>query len=348
MTDSTLGKSYKMRITEQDKLRWIEMQKYMDQLAQQGYQNIAGVDEAGRGPLAGPVVAAACILPADRKLPGLNDSKKMTIKRREAMFEEILTYAIAYSIVPVAAHTIDLINIRNATIQAMSDAVRGLGVKPDIVLTDAMALPGFKIPIQPLVQGDAKVNCIAAASILAKVSRDRLMVEYSRHYPQYGFEAHKGYGTRQHYNALDKFGSSPIHRLSFLKPEHKGQLSTAIRNIGESCERQVAIHLSGQGYAIIASRYSVPNVGEIDLICRKDDKIYFVEVKARSSSSAEYGGVAAAITKQKRSRIFRTAEIFLSDNGLQDKIAIILAALVDLNDKQEVEHITYLPINQKS
>ncbi len=345
MTEITLGNPYKMRITERDKLRWAEMQEYMVLLAQQGYQSIAGVDEAGRGPLAGPVVAAACILPANKEFLGLNDSKKMTAKRREAMFDEILTYATAYSIVPVSARTIDLINIRNATIQAMSDAIRGLSVRPDIVLTDAMALSGFKIPVQPLVQGDAKVNCIAAASILAKVSRDRLMAEYSRHYPQYGFEIHKGYGTKQHYHALDRLGASPIHRLSFLKPKHKGQQPDFVKNIGESCERQVAIHLSGQGYSIIASRYSVPKVGEIDLICRKDDKIYFIEVKARSSSSSEYGGAAAAITKLKRDRIFRTAEIYLSNNRLQAKTAIMLAALVDLNDRQEVEHITYLTIN---
>lgn len=345
MSEITTGNPYKIRITERDKLRWAEMQEYLMQLAQQGYLRIAGVDEAGRGPLAGPVVAAACILPANKEFPGLNDSKKMTVKRREAMFEEILTYATAYSIVPVSAHTIDLINIRNATIQAMSDAVRGLGVRPDIILTDAMALPGFKIPVQPLVQGDAKVNCIAAASILAKVSRDHLMVEYSRHYPQYGFETHKGYGTQQHYHALEKLGVSPIHRLSFLKPKHKRQQSAFVNDIGERCERQVAIHLSGQGYSIVASRYSVPKVGEIDLICRKDDKIYFIEVKARSSSSNEYGGTPAAITKLKRDRILRTAEIYLSNNRLQDKTAVILAALVDLNDKQEVAHITYLPID---
>jgi ribonuclease HII len=335
--------SYKMRISDGDRERWQEMQAYTEELAGLGYQAIAGVDEAGRGPLAGPVVAAACILPPHREFLGLNDSKKMTVRRRESLYEEIIENAVAYSIIPISAEIIDLINIRNAALQGMAAAVRSLKVAPDIVLTDAMALRGFTMPVQAIVKGDSKVNCIAAASVLAKVSRDRLMREYDGAFPGYGFSQHKGYGTRDHYQALDKIGPCAIHRQSFLKAEHKGECSSKDNELGEKCERKVASHLSKQGFAIIAHRFRVHNVGEIDLICLRDETVYFVEVKARSGST-KYGGPAAAITKEKIKRIRATAAIFLRDNNLSDKTAVLLAALVSIDNRQEVEHIKYLPI----
>ena len=342
-TDKKNKSKYKMRITDKDRERWRDMQAYTEELVSQGYQAIAGVDEAGRGPLAGPVVAAACILPLDRQFPGLNDSKKMTVRRRETLYQDIIENAISYSIVPVSAEIIDLINIRNATLQGMAAAVRSLKVMPDIVLTDAMALQGFSIPVQAIIKGDSKVNCIAAASVLAKVSRDRLMREYDAFYPGYGFAQHKGYGTKAHYQALDDLGSCSIHRQSFLKDKQEDTRSLSVNRLGEKCEREVANHLSRQGFAIIGHRFSIHNVGEIDLICLRGDTIYFVEVKARSVSS-QYGGLAEAITNEKIKRIRSTAAIFLRDNKLSDKTAVLLAALVSLDKSQEIEHIKYLPI----
>ncbi|HHU07143.1 MAG TPA: ribonuclease HII [Clostridiaceae bacterium] len=337
------GSSYKMRINDSDRERWQEMQSYTDELVSQGYQAIAGVDEAGRGPLAGPVVAAACILPPDREFPGLNDSKKMTLKRRETLYQNIIESAIAYSIIPVSAEIIDLINIRNATLQGMAAAVRNLKHEPDLVLTDAMALQGFTIPVQAIVKGDSKVNCIAAASVLAKVSRDRLMGEYDISFPNYGFAQHKGYGTKAHYQALEALGPCPIHRQSFLKTKLGEACNARAGELGEKCEREVAHHLAKQGFAIIGHRFKIHNVGEIDLVCLRDDMVYFVEVKARSDSS-NYGGLAATITAEKIRHIRATAAIFLRDNKMSDKTAVLLAALVSLNNNQEVEHIKYLPI----
>ncbi|HHV41938.1 MAG TPA: ribonuclease HII [Clostridiaceae bacterium] len=343
MAEPTPRKQYKMRITKRDEERWSKMQSYVLELEAKGYRFIAGVDEAGRGPLAGPVVAAACILPSQEMFLGLNDSKKMTVKRREFLYQEIVERALAYSIIPVSSTVIDLINIRNATLQAMTEAVNNLCPTPDIVLTDAMVLKGLAFPIQALTKGDARVNSIAAASVLAKVSRDRLMAEYDKLYPGYGFAKHKGYGTKQHYESLEKLGASPIHRLSFLRPEHKGQSYSS--DLGLKYEKAVAAHLSGQGYSIIARRYSIPNLGEIDLICSKDDKIYFVEVKARANSSKEYGGVAEAITGHKIKRLRSTAEIFLERYALTDRTAIMIAALVSCDGQGEVERIKYCPID---
>ena len=177
---------------------------------------IAGVDEVGRGPLAGPVVAAAVILPPDFDLLGVNDSKKLSEKRREELFDQIMDRAVAVSIGMRDQQAIDDINILNATKQAMADAIRGLDPQPDIVLIDALELDDISIPQRGIVKGDAKSVSIAAASIIAKVTRDRMMVDYADQYPGYSFEKNKGYGTKAHYEGLDRLGACPIHRRSFL------------------------------------------------------------------------------------------------------------------------------------
>lgn len=177
---------------------------------------IAGVDEAGRGPLAGPVVAAAVILPQDFSLLGVNDSKKLSEKRRNELFDQIKETAVAWSVGMVDHERIDRINILNAAKEAMRDAVSGLSVKPDHVLIDALILEGLDIPQTGIVKGDAKSVSVAAASIIAKVTRDRLMIEYAGQYPDYGFEKNKGYGTKEHYAGLDRVGACPIHRQTFL------------------------------------------------------------------------------------------------------------------------------------
>ena len=183
-----------------------------------GYKVVCGIDEAGRGPLAGPVHAAAVILPIGLEIEGLNDSKKLSEKKREQLFDVICEKAIDYSIGEEKKKEIDEINILNATFLAMHRAVEGLKIKPDYALIDGNQYP--KIPFvteETVVKGDAKSMSIAAASILAKVSRDRFMLEKAKEYPEYCFEKHKGYGTKVHYEAIKEFGPSPMHRLTFLK-----------------------------------------------------------------------------------------------------------------------------------
>ena len=181
------------------------------------YSLICGIDEAGRGPLAGPVCAGACILKKDEEILYLNDSKKLSEKRREALFLEIKEKALSYSVAVVDEKRIDEINILNATYEAMQKAVLGLSTCPDLLLVDAVHIPELDIKQVSIVKGDAASVSIAAASILAKVSRDHFMKEMDERYPEYGFSKHKGYGTKAHYEALKKYGPSPIHRMTFLK-----------------------------------------------------------------------------------------------------------------------------------
>ena len=178
---------------------------------------ICGIDEAGRGPLAGPVVAAAVILPRDVDYIYLNDSKKVTEKRREALFEQIVSTAVSYGIGIVSHDIIDEINILQATYKAMREAVENMKIRPDICLVDAVTVPELDIPQVPIVKGDAKSLSIAAASVLAKVTRDRIMTELGEKYPQYGFEKHKGYGTKAHIEAIKEFGPAEEHRKTFIR-----------------------------------------------------------------------------------------------------------------------------------
>ena len=177
---------------------------------------IAGIDEAGRGPLAGPVVCACCIMPLDEMIDGINDSKKVSEKRREALYEEIIAKAISYCVVVIDEQIIDEINILNATKKGMSDCLIGMQVKPDLVLVDAVTLPCDCNQLA-LIKGDAKSYNIAAASILAKVTRDRIMREYDKQYPEYGFAKHKGYGTKAHIEAIKTCGATKLHRKTFIK-----------------------------------------------------------------------------------------------------------------------------------
>ena len=192
---------------------WEFEQKYFDS----GVKLVCGVDEAGRGPLAGPVCAAAVILPANIDIPGLDDSKKLTDKRRRELFPIIQEQAIAYAIAFADHEEIDNINILQATFLAMERAINGLSVRPEVALIDGNRQKDFGLTVETIVQGDSRSASIAAASILAKVTRDDVMLEMAEKYPQYGFEVHKGYGTKAHYAALAENGPSPIHRMTFLK-----------------------------------------------------------------------------------------------------------------------------------
>lgn len=202
-------------------LLWKRMKNMVDyqyehQAAEQGYQAVCGVDEAGRGPLAGPVYAAAVILPDGLEIPGLNDSKKLTEKKREALFDEICEKAVAYGIGCASEQEIDEINILQATYLAMKRAVEALPVPAQYALIDGNRMPPLDIPGETVVKGDAKSASIAAASILAKVSRDRVMKLMDEVYPQYQFAKHKGYGTKVHTEMLRTYGPCPIHRKTFL------------------------------------------------------------------------------------------------------------------------------------
>lgn len=203
--------------------RLAEMQQYENKLRSEGVTYIAGVDEVGRGPLAGPVVTAAVILPADFDLLGVDDSKKLTEKRREELFEQIKERAVCYRIGMADNHRIDEINILEATKEAMEQAIVGLDIKPEHILIDALTLKTVDIPQTGIIKGDAASVSIAAASILAKVTRDRMMVEYHEKYPYYAFDKNKGYGTKAHYAGLDGHGACPWHRMSFLRKYYEAK-----------------------------------------------------------------------------------------------------------------------------
>ncbi len=195
----------------------MEWLKYEQKAYDNGYKKVCGVDEAGRGPLAGPVCAAAVILPEGLIIDGVNDSKKLSEKKREKLFDVIKEKALAYSIGWASVEEIETINILNAAMLAMKRAVEGLDIEAEYALIDGNKAPQLKIPCETIVGGDALSMSVAAASILAKVTRDRLMIEYSKQYPEYGFEKHKGYGTAAHREAVLEHGVTPIHRNSFLK-----------------------------------------------------------------------------------------------------------------------------------
>lgn len=188
-----------------------------NELLDQGYTCVCGVDEAGRGPLCGPVVAAACILPIGLVLDGLNDSKKLTEKKRDELFDLIKENAISYSIASSSVEEINETNILDATLMAMRRAVEGLSVPADYLLIDGNICRGFDRPARAVVKGDATSPSIAAASILAKVTRDRMCIDLDREYPEYGIAKHKGYGTAAHYAALERYGVPPIYRTKFLR-----------------------------------------------------------------------------------------------------------------------------------
>ena len=203
---------------EKEEERLINLKQMEKELYQKGFQTIAGIDEAGRGPLAGPVVVAGVIMPKDSMIEGVNDSKKVSEKKREKLYDLILEEAISYSVAVIGQDCIDDINILNATKQGVSTVVEELDVRPDLILVDALTHIDTKgIPYDSIIKGDAKCYCIAAASILAKVTRDRIMRQWDEIYPQYGFAKHKGYGTVAHIAAIKEYGLCPIHRRSFTK-----------------------------------------------------------------------------------------------------------------------------------
>ena len=203
---------------EKELERLTKLKEIEKDLYEKGFKNICGIDEAGRGPLAGPVVVAGVIMPKDSMIEGVNDSKKVSEKKREKLYDLIIEEAISYSVAIIGQDVIDDINILNATKSGVTQVVDGLDVKPDLIVVDALTGINTRgIPYEPIIKGDAKCYSISAASIIAKVTRDRIMREWDKVYPQYGFAQHKGYGTSAHINAIKEFGPCPLHRKSFIK-----------------------------------------------------------------------------------------------------------------------------------
>lgn len=283
-------------------------------LRAQGAGHIAGVDEAGRGPLAGPVMAAAVILPPDPDLPGLDDSKKLTPARREALFDRIRDRAVAVGVGMADSAEIDRLNILQATLKAMREALSALAVTPDRVLIDGNRLPGSGLPELAFVDGDARSLSIAAASVIAKVTRDRMMADYDCLYPGYGFAEHKGYGSARHLQALRDLGPCPIHRRSFA-PVGEGQGASGedgrVR-VGRQGEEIAVALLKEKGYAILDRNFRGGG-GEIDVIAARGDVIAFVEVK--TDRAGGFGGPALRVDEEKQRRMARAAEMYLHLRG---------------------------------
>jgi ribonuclease HII len=281
-----------------------------------GIERFCGVDEAGRGPLAGDVYAAAVILDPSRPIDGLNDSKKLTEKKREALYPEIQEKALSWSVGIATVAEIEEYNILQATFLAMRRAVEGLSVPPSMALIDGNRDPKLGIPTRLLVKGDGTSAAIAAASIIAKVSRDHYMQQVDAAYPQYQFGKHKGYGTKLHYEMLDLYGESPVHRHSFLKSYYKQRQNTPAagsKETGSRGEQLAADYLTQHGCEILARNWHCA-YGELDLVARKEDLLLFVEVKTRSAGMIAVP--AEAVTLSKRKKLTQAAQGYLLQNPL--------------------------------
>lgn len=306
----------KMAADQKESQRLENMLLFERQCYQEGFTAIAGIDEVGRGPLAGPVVAAAVILPKECKIEGINDSKKLSAQKREALYPIICEKAIAYGIGIVTAQRIDEINILQATFEAMREAVSKLSLAPDFILADAVHIPHIPIPQRGIIGGDGKSISIAAASIIAKVTRDGIMEEYAKIYPSYGFEKNKGYGSQEHIHAISAYGLCAIHRKTFVKnisSHHKNPSQN--KQKGDKAEQLAVQEMKKMGYAILAQNYRCLT-GEIDIIAKKENTIVFTEVKFRQSE--QKGFPCEAVTPQKQKHILAAANSYLSENEISD------------------------------
>lgn len=286
-----------------------------------GYRLVAGIDEVGRGPLAGPVVAAAVILPQGCKIEGVNDSKKLSAKKREELYDVILERAISYGIGVISNERIDEINILQATYEAMREALSQLNPPADFILADAVTIPGISAPQRGIIKGDAKSLSIGAASIIAKVYRDRLMEEYESVYPGYDFAGNKGYGSAAHIAAIRRLGLTPIHRRSFLKNLRPQEGDTTTDRGGRG-ETLAARQMEKMGYEILERNFRIGGSetegagGEIDIIAKKGNTIVFTEVKYRKSE--RMGTPSEAVDSRKQAHVIRAAQAYLGARQLPE------------------------------
>ena len=308
---TSFRKKYEKHLQELARLE--EILTYERGCWEAGYELVAGIDEVGRGPLAGPVVAAAVILPKECKIEGVNDSKKLSAKKREELYDVILEKAVSYGIGIVSNERIDEINILQATYEAMRDALSQLSPRAEYILADAVTIPMVSTPQQGIIKGDAKSMSIGAASIIAKVYRDRLMEAYEDVYPGYGFAANKGYGSAEHIEGIKKLGITPLHRKTFVKNflPQDGETTTDKGNRGEALAAQ---QMEKMGYEILERNFHALK-GEIDIIAKKGTYIVFTEVKYRKNE--EMGSPAEAVNHWKQQHIIRAAKAYIAQNCLE-------------------------------
>jgi ribonuclease HII len=300
----------------------VDLHLWERRLAERGFARVCGIDEAGRGPLAGPVVAAAVILPFPCTLSGLFDSKQLTAAQRERAFADLQQVALAIGVGVIDNATIDRVNIRQATLLAMREALQQLPISPDYLLIDAMTLPDRTIPQEGIIHGDARSVSIAAASIIAKVMRDRMMLEYHRQWPQYDFHLHKGYGTKAHLQKIAEHGPSPLHRLTF-RGATAGRVTT-----GKAGEEEAARFLEGRGYRVVARNVRTPH-GEIDLVAEEGETLVFVEVKTRrrSTRGPAFDAAASAVDLRKQVRLGHAALAYLAEKGVDSACRFDVVAI---------------------
>ncbi|MBR3909868.1 MAG: ribonuclease HII [Anaerotignum sp.] len=297
---------------QQELARLDEILTYERGLWEAGYDLVAGIDEVGRGPLAGPVVAAAVILPKECKIEGVNDSKKLSAKKREELYDIILEKAVSYGIGVVSNERIDEINILQATYEAMREALSQLKPKADYILADAVTIPMVSTPQRGIIKGDAKSMSIGAASIVAKVYRDRMMEAYEEVYPGYGFASNKGYGAAEHIEGIKKQGITPIHRKTFVK-NFLPQDGDTTTDKGHRGEALAAKQMEKMGYEILERNFHALKA-EIDIIAKKDNVIVFTEVKYRKNE--EMGTPAEAVNHWKQQHIIRAAKAYIAQECL--------------------------------
>jgi ribonuclease HII len=282
---------------------------------------VAGIDEAGRGPLAGPVVAAAVVLDPDRPIEGLADSKKLTHKRRALLHGEIFDCALTVSVGECQRAEIDELNIFQATVEAMQRAVDAIKPPPDHLQIDGKNIRLRYGSQETIVDGDEKIPVISAASIIAKVHRDRLMVEYHKVYPEYGFDRHKGYGTKAHLEALAEYGACPIHRQSFRPVKAHLPQWREVRDpkaLGRLGEQLAATWLIEHGYSILDLNYGVVHVGELDIIAQRGGTVAICEVK--SQVPGNWGEPEEQVSAKKRDRIMAAAQHYCSEKGIDTAV----------------------------
>jgi len=299
---------------QQELARLDEILTYERGLWEAGYDLVAGIDEVGRGPLAGPVVAAAVILPKECKIEGVNDSKKLSAKKREELYDIILEKAVSYGIGVVSNERIDEINILQATYEAMREALSQLKPKADYILADAVTIPMISTPQRGIIKGDAKSMSIGAASIVAKVYRDRMMEAYEEVYPGYGFASNKGYGAAEHIEGIKKQGITPIHRKTFVK-NFLPQDGDTTTDKGHRGEALAAKQMEKMGYEILERNFHALKA-EIDIIAKKDNVIVFTEVKYRKNE--EMGTPAEAVNHWKQQNIIRAAKAYIAQKCLME------------------------------
>ncbi len=322
------------KINEQERL--FEITKFERRLWDDGVEYIAGMDEVGRGPLAGPVVVACVIMPRDPLIEGVKDSKKITnINRREAICQNILDTSISVGIGSVDNLEIDSTNILIATRKAFAQALDAMEITPQHVFVDHVHGLDLPIPSTMMVKGDAISYCIAAASIVAKVTRDRLMIKAGQEHPMYLFEKNKGYGTKDHTQAIKEHGLCPLHRRSFCK---KFLLGNGASEIGRRGEQASKLYLEKKGYEILACNYKKMYYGEIDIIARTNDVLVFVEVKTRSTDV--YGSPAEAVDIAKQKRIIDAALSYVCENfETEQQIRFDVVEVFPKGNRCKVNHI---------